>query len=307
MGETSAPPAFHWPYACEADGPGLRSSAQLPTAFPHVGLADVGIRWACLSHVTAGLAARRAHTRVIPGETHLRLPRIGTFLIRAGTEVLVDPDPAHDERLLHLAILGPVLASLLQQRGCLVLHASAVEVNGRAVGFLGISGSGKSTTAAALVSHGYPLVADDLLAVWLGGTEPRAARGLPQLKLWPDAIRALGGDPALLPLVHGLDSKRAQRTEDTFCERSELPLAGLYVLCDGRALSIDRLPAGEAFLQIVAHTYGIEWLHETSGPAQFQSRAELVRRIPIRRLQRPSDLELLPQLIRLVEADLGSI
>ena len=54
---------------------------------------------------------------------------------------------------------------LLQQRGYLVLHASAVAAGGTAVAFLGHAGWGKSTTAAALYAQGYGLVTDDVLAV----------------------------------------------------------------------------------------------------------------------------------------------
>jgi hypothetical protein len=294
------------PYSYAAYGLGLRSSVPLPTALPHDGVVDVVIRPEPLSQVTADLAARGAHTWVTRGEAHLRLPQIGTFLIRSGVEVLVDPDPEADDGLLQLAILGPVLATLLQQRGGLVLHASAVEMAGAAVGFLGTRGAGKSTTAAALGARGFPLLADDMLAVWLANDEPRVARGLPQLKLWPDAVRALGGDPDLLPPIHALIGKRAQRADESFCGRPALPLACLYVLCGGEAIRIAPLPPREAFLQIVAHSYGIEWLHETSGPEQFRDRAELVRRIPVRLLQRPSGLELIPRLARLVEEDLGS-
>jgi hypothetical protein len=294
------------PYPCAVYGLGIRSAVPLRGAVRHHGVADVAIRPEPLPQVTAGLVERGAHTRVAPGETHLHLPRIGTFLIRSGSEILVDAHPEVDDELLQLVILGPVLAALLQQRGCLVLHASAVEMGGAAVGFLGVRGAGKSTTAAALCARGYPLLADDMLAVWLDGDEPRVARGLPQLKLWPDSVRALGGDPDLLPSIHGMAGKRAQWIDGGSGGPSELPLARLYVLCGGRAIRIDRLPPRQAFLHVLAHSYGIEWLHETSGPEQFCHRAELVRRSPVRLLQRPPDLELVSRLACLVEEDLGS-
>jgi hypothetical protein len=116
------------------------------------------------------------------------MPGIGTFLVRDGREILVDPDPDAGDALLQLALLGPVLAALLQQRGDLVLHASAVEIDGAAVGFLGGRGAGKSTMAAALLRRGYPLLTDDILAVSLEDGSPRVLPGFPQLKLWPDAV-----------------------------------------------------------------------------------------------------------------------
>ena len=54
---------------------------------------------------------------------------------------------------------------MLQHRGYLVLHGSAVLVNGRAVVFSGDSGAGKSTLAASMVHHGYQLITDDVVAI----------------------------------------------------------------------------------------------------------------------------------------------
>lgn len=83
-------------------------------------------------------------------------------------------------------LLGPVLVLALATCGTWCLHASAVEIGGRAMLFLGASGSGKSTLAEHLSSWGAPpgrLVADDILPAaaceggW--GVFPR----FPQLKL----------------------------------------------------------------------------------------------------------------------------
>ena len=64
-----------------------------------------------------------------------------------------------------LLIVGSLVAYLLSAAGRLVLHASAVEVDATAVGFVGFSGQGKTTVAALLCAEGYPLVTDDLLPV----------------------------------------------------------------------------------------------------------------------------------------------
>src|SRR5690606_16473868 len=64
-----------------------------------------------------------------------------------------------------LPLFGPVMACLLHRQGLLVLHGSAVVIDGEAHAFLGDKGSGKSTTAAALIAAGLPLVADDVVAL----------------------------------------------------------------------------------------------------------------------------------------------
>jgi hypothetical protein len=60
---------------------------------------------------------------------------------------------------------GSVLAHAATAEGLLVLHASAVEVDGRALAIVGAPGAGKSTLAALLCAAGARLVADDALRV----------------------------------------------------------------------------------------------------------------------------------------------
>ena len=61
---------------------------------------------------------------------------------------------------------GPVAALLRHLAGGTTLHASAVEIGGEALAFLGDSGSGKSTAAADLCGRlGAVLLADDLVTI----------------------------------------------------------------------------------------------------------------------------------------------
>ena len=66
---------------------------------------------------------------------------VGTALVRGGRDVIVEPDPGIDERDLSPYLNGSILAVLLHQRGLLVLHASAVVLNGQAVRILRRQGS----------------------------------------------------------------------------------------------------------------------------------------------------------------------
>jgi hypothetical protein len=295
-------------YACSAYGLQLRSVVPLLAAAAAEvgdGKADAEVRWADLAVVARDLIASSFPASVTDVETRLAVAGIGTFLVRHGGEILVDPDPGADAALLRLALLGPVLAALLQQRGDLVLHASAVEIDGVAVGFLGGRGAGKSTLAAAFLAQSHPLLADDILAVSFVEGLPRVLPGFRQLKLWPDAVAALGGDPALLPRVRLGHEKRAQLVGGGSLTDA-LPLARLYVLSGGDTIEIESLSVRDAFLEVVAHSYGNTWLHGFSGPRQFGARAELVRCVSVRTLRRPPGLDLLPHVTRRVEEDLAT-
>lgn len=111
----------------------------------------------------------------------------GSALVRGGNEVIVGPD-APD--MLRVFLTGSVLTTLLQQRGLLTFHASAVERGGKVIAMLGKSGVGKSTTAYALTRLGNRFVSDDVVAL---KHDPASGRfrvlpSLPRAALWRDAL-----------------------------------------------------------------------------------------------------------------------
>ncbi|MDP1749962.1 MAG: hypothetical protein Q8L22_10910 [Reyranella sp.] len=70
-----------------------------------------------------------------------------------------------DQRSFEANLMNFVVSASLTLQGEEPLHATVVDIEGRAVGLLGLSGAGKSTLAAFLISHGADLVTDDMLRV----------------------------------------------------------------------------------------------------------------------------------------------
>jgi len=62
-----------------------------------------------------------------------------------------------------------LLASLLMKAGFYSVHASCAEIEGKGILFTGDSGQGKSTAAFAMLTKGYPVIADDRVLVFLRG------------------------------------------------------------------------------------------------------------------------------------------
>jgi len=232
---------------------------------------------------------------------HLFWPQAGSFLMRGGDEIIVDPVAGGRERLLRIGVLGPALATVLQQRGSLVLHASAVSLSGRLVAFVGWKGQGKSTTAAALFGRGFPLLTDDVLALEMHGRDwPLAHPSFPQFKLWPDSARhSLGDDPESLPTLMENYDKRARSAAARFVRRAER-LAGIYVLTEGVALAASRLSPQATFKQLVTHTfcarYGAKLFLGRTGATHLQNCARLASAVPVFQLERPRSLAALDQL-----------
>jgi len=287
---------------------GIHSTFPLPELVACDSSADVVVHLGKVGRLPSSLDAwGRGFWATAEEACHFR-EDTGAFLAREGREIVVQPASGVEDRVLRLFILGPALALLLHQRGRLVLHASAVEVGGHAVAFMGPSGWGKSTSAAVMHARGHGIVADDLTVIDVGSSCPTAFPGFPQLKLWPEAVVSLGETPETLPLLHPLLEKRARRIMREFSQ-TPLPLRCIYILDEGSAPAIEPLRPQEALRELIGHWYGarfgVELLQPLGLPSLFLQCANLASRISICRLIRPYSLSVLSDVARLVEEHLA--
>jgi hypothetical protein len=287
---------------------GIHSALPLPELVACEAGEDVVVRLGKVGRVPPSLDARGHGFWATAEEACHYLAHTGAFLVRRGREIVVEPASGVEERVLRLVILGPVLALLLHQRGRLVLHASAVEVDDTAVAFMGASGWGKSTSAAVMHTRGHGMVADDITVIELEQDRPMVFPGFPQLKLWPEAISSLGETPETLPRLHPLFEKRARRISRAFSQRP-LPLRCIYVLAGGTALAIEPLQPQEVLRELMQHwygsRYGVELLRPVGLSPWFLQCANLANKVTVCRLTRPYSLASLPDIARLVEEHLA--
>jgi hypothetical protein len=235
-----------------------------------------------------------------PQEDYLVWEEVGSFLVRGGRDIIVDPSPRLDEKMLRLFILGPVLAVLLHQRGHLLLHASAVAMADEAVLFLGDTGWGKSTMAAALCARGYNLVTDDVAVLRTDARGSMLFPGYPQLKLWPEALVSLGDDPEKLPRCNPHFEKRARPVTQNF-SLDPILVKRIYVLDQGDNPEILPLRPQSALGELIRHTYGAL---DVGSSSHFLQSASIVKQVDMCSLRRKKSLVQLPNLARLIEADL---
>lgn len=232
----------------------------------------------------------------------LDYPGVARFAISEGVRLTVDPSPDVEDGTLHTYILGIGLAVLLHQRGHLVLHASGISVNGGASLFVGQKGAGKSTLTAAFTEHGFPFVTDDIAPLEPSVDGGRSVRvGLPLQKLWPDALHHLGRNPGSLPRLHSAVEKRLDRVHGRAL-RGTVPVGALYVLEYGPDLRITPLDGYHAFQEIVKHSFIPSNMIREMGQAEHFALCDAVLRdIPLFRVQRPKDLDRLPEVIHAIE------
>ena len=84
---------------------------------------------------------------------------------RRGREVWADWPENYSLEDACTYLLGPVMGFVLRLHGVVCLHASAVALGDRAFAIAGLPGAGKSTTAAAFASAGFPVLSDDIVAL----------------------------------------------------------------------------------------------------------------------------------------------
>jgi hypothetical protein len=288
-----------------AYGLGIHSKLRLPEFIQQASVCDVTVTLQPPNPDYADLDRSRHYLKVSPQETIVAIQNIAHFQVCQGREIIVTPFPPYEERLIQLCIAGSIMAILLYQRGFqILLHASAIALKHQVVCFLGNSGDGKSSTAAALVAQGHRIVCDDVVPVLIEPLSVRVVPAYPQIKIGPEIAKAFGYSFDSLSFLHPLLGEYAYRSEANFFT-DPLPFSRIYILNDSDELSIQVLPSQEAMVEIVRHTYGlIPFSAALDASQHFQSCIELLNHVVVCRLNRPRSIPLLSEVVRLIERDL---
>jgi hypothetical protein len=267
----------------------IRSELPLPELFPAAGSGDpdVTIRLGRIDE----LPDASPGDHVVGDGMLFVFSGVGRFRTARGEEIVVAPKPDTPDRNIRVYLLGSVFGALLHQRGHLPLHANAIQIEDKAVAFMGETGSGKSTLAAWFHDCGFPIVADDVCVVKFD-QDGRAGvlPGLPRLRLWQEALEATGRatDDFHRSYIGDNDWNKfdvpiAPQTAAT----EELDLSAVYVLEKGEAFEIRRLEGIEAAEAVFAHTYRGAYVTSLKGEqGHWSSTMRLVQTVPVFRLTR---------------------
>ncbi len=228
----------------------VRSPIELSEAFTGGGGADVSIR---IESATAGGAVQPPDYYVEHADSRsvqVRVAGAGVVCAERGSNLFIAPHPASSENRVRSLIYGAGLTLILLQRERLPLHGSGVLVDGRAVIFLGQSGSGKSTFVQALCHRGYPVIGDDLLGVVDIEGALAVYPGVCSLRLAEDSMGAFGYDCHELPPADRA-SKRWTPVLSYPKVDSAWPVGLMVVLEAGSDIKIERCQPIEAFQHLV--------------------------------------------------------
>ena len=265
--------------------PELRAAAE--------SVADVSVRLGQIESTTVEDGVHSSGDRLL-----LVVAGIGRYLISTD-EIIVEQAPEAPERNVRLYLLGSAFGALLHLRGLLPLHANAVGLDGKAIAFMGRSGSGKSTLAAWFSKNGFQIFTDDVCVVEVADDHAVVWPGLPRLRLWQDALNAIGQD------VHSLErsyvgdesyDKFDLPLDDEKLARRSADLQAIFLLVSGDSFNIRRLQGIEAIEALFANTYrGAFITQAASRVAHWSAAMKLAAGTPVFEVVRELGLDKIDQ------------
>ena len=219
-----------------------------------------------------------------------------------------------DQEMLEIYVFTQILPLWMEMQGFPIMHASVLGKSGRAFAFLAISGTGKSSLAAACLNPSVSLLTDDILPIEEMNGNFLGSPGLPQINLWPDQaayfIGETGADGEPISTTAKKRYPISAFKNGVFCEESQ-PLTCLYIPeryepAGGETkIEITPVPAVEAVIELLRYSFIPVFICEEMGwqGRRMEFFARLVERVPVRRLRYPSGFEYLPAVAEAVMRD----
>jgi hypothetical protein len=195
---------------------------------------------------------------------------------------------AHDaEEEIASLLMESALATVLALSGQCVLHASAVQTDGRAVGFMGSSGMGKTTLAAQCCAAGARILSDDVLRVEVADGRAWCFSGSSELRLRAAAAE-LAASLTASARRSTVDERQAVRPPAAAPGRH--PIGALVVpICDRdlERARIERLRGPDAVRELVRFPRTLGWIDGERARRDFAVLAALAELVPVYRATLP--------------------
>jgi hypothetical protein len=190
------------------------------------------------------------------------------------------------------------LSAALTLRGEEPLHATVLDLEGRAVGLLGPSGAGKSTLAAKLIEKGADLITDDMLRLTFADGRAVAHYGPYRLKLLNEPARRLMPRAMAAGHFNVLSGKIMVRPRSIAAiRRTPRPLSALFWLGASPPVSndviIERLVGVELARALTASAMNIRYYAPDRLARQLRFAERVAKNLPVLSLAYARRYELL--------------
>jgi hypothetical protein len=248
---------------------------------------------------------RYPYLKLTAQEAIISIRGVGRLQVSNGCLIGVDPDSDAELNQLQMYLVGPAMAILLYQRNRLLLHASAVSLNGLGAAFLGDSGAGKSSIAAAFLAHGYKLVVDDIVSVELNSGYAWLDPGFPYIKLSHEAKENIAIDPEQIEFMGLVDDKASYHVSH-LVNNERVRLHHIYVIQSGEDISIERFNSQQALFELIRYSIPPSMVR-MNHVAHFERCVELLKHVQVYGLRRPQSLTQLSRLVEMVEENMSHL
>lgn len=231
------------------------------------------------------------------------------LLVKDGEQIVVDPRRGSSRKEVRWTVLGPAFNFLVHQRNHLVLHGSTVSIDGCAVAFIGESGAGKSTTAAAFVDEGHSVLSDDVVAVNTSATQPTVQPAFSSVKLHNDIASRFG--ERLVPILKDETKQDSNEGEERFYgtqnpHTTPLPLRAIYCLSEEDDFSVSRIEPAAAAIELAQTTYTVgTQRHQREALRALEDVSRVAENVPVSRMSHPHEFEALTDIVRFVEKEVS--
>jgi len=262
----------------------------------------------------AGAAVLPRAVRLSDGETYVRWSDRFEFLVSAdGRAIEGRALPGHGGEAFHTHLLGQVLSVALVRQGFEPLHATTITIDGGAIAFLGESGFGKSSLAAAFLRAGHGILTDDLLMLSPGGEGFVAHPGPPRIKLFPKIARTLLGPRVRGTPIPTMAMKLIVPLGRQQAPGAAAPLKAIYVLgppdrARSRAAIVIRRPSmRQACLALIRNAFNTVVTDPQRLSRQFAFSVSVAASVRIKRIAYPRTIAALPRVRAAILADVARL
>lgn len=193
-----------------------------------------------------------------------------------------------------------IFPRVIAHTGCLVLHAGAVRVRGRAFLALGKSGRGKSTLAASFNQAGQTLIGDDASVISWSDGRPHVSAVYPSLRLLPDSVSALL--PTDIPRSAVAHYSPKQRIDVPFADGQQQeespPIIAQFVIAPpstSELITLRELTIAEACMALVENSFALNPINAEQAATRMKQASNLAQSVPAFEISYPRDYARLPE------------
>ncbi|MCY1670929.1 hypothetical protein OVA07_07855 [Novosphingobium sp. SL115] len=243
-----------------------------------------------------------------PSGFHVRFLGCGDYEIDVeARRVICTPVPDFPDDSSQNIFANQIVPLLWTYDGKPVLHGSAVVIDGAAFAFLGPSGRGKSTMAAAFAKAGFAFLTDDGLVLNREGDAFFAEPHLASIRLLPDSERAVMGTDTC-PDDGSAGKVRVHAGPGVPYASDRARVGGIYLMREPDAVrgaagvTVQPLSLAESIDALLQHSFLLDSKDKKRMRAHFETMGALAESCPMFGLDYPRDYSRLDDTIGTIAA-----